>query len=65
MAEEDKKYEDDEDVEAFSFDAPSSTPKCKCGCGEPAGATGYASPACEKKGEILGGLDDLLGDEET
>ncbi|RME86164.1 MAG: hypothetical protein D6785_03640 [Planctomycetota bacterium] len=62
MADENVKDVDDDEVEAFSFDAPVETPKCKCGCGEPAGATGYASPACEKKGEILGGLDDLVDD---
>lgn len=62
MAEE-KKEISDEEVEGFSFDAPVEIKRCKCGCGEPAGATGYASPACEKKKEILEDLDDLLGEE--
>lgn len=51
----------DDDVGGFSFDAVEKTeaPKCKCGCGETAGVTGFASPACEQKGEIIDGLDFL------
>lgn len=31
------------------FSTNKEVKRCKCGCGEIAGASGYASPACEKK----------------